>query len=133
MTSAALSRPTSSPSPPREGQRVPSKRAQERATGLPRETARRGLEAAAVKRAKMTKKEEGVSWSQVKARKGHRKVTEAVRAALHEWILNHARVVNSPIAKDTLLVVNRETKQRERVGKLLCCCSKSPCGSCTTT
>ena len=42
-----------------------------------------------------------------------------MRAALVKWIISHPRVVNSPITRDTLLVKNPETKQKERVGKLL--------------
>ena len=118
-------------SPPKEGHKGPSLEARARATGLPLRTAKRALEAAAGKRAQLTAHEVGVSWSKVKRRKGHRKVTEAVRAALHEWILNHPRVVKSPVAKDTLLVFNPETKQK-RSGSASYC-SRSLCGSCTTT
>ena len=52
-------------------------------------------------------------------RKGHSKITAAVRRELHDWVLNHPRVVNSPIANETLFVENKDTLQRERVGKLL--------------
>ena len=98
---------------------IPSLRARERNTGLPHSTAHRLIKEADAKRAKLTAHEEGVSWSQVKARKGHSKITEAVRAALHDWVLNHPRVVNCPIAKETLLVRDEETKDLVRVGKLL--------------
>lgn len=81
----------------------PSLAARVRSTGLPESTGRRSLLAAEAKRAKLTAHEEGLSWSQVKARKGHSKITEAVRVALHDWVLNHPRVVNSPITNETLL------------------------------
>ena len=53
------------------------------------------------------------------ARKGHSKITESVRKALHTWVIDHPRVVNSPITNDTILVLNPDTNQKERVGKLL--------------
>jgi hypothetical protein len=97
----------------------PTLAARARATGLPASTARRGLLAAEAKRAQLTAHAKGIAWSSVKARKGHSKITEAVRAALLVWVLNHSRVINSPIANETLLVKNEETGKMERVGKLL--------------
>ena len=112
------------PSPKRPGQPTPpSLNARARALsedgGLSFRTAQRLLSAAESKRGKLTERAEGVSWSQVKARRGHRKVTEEIRMALHEWIFAHPRVVNSPIANDTLLVLNPQTGKKERTGKLL--------------
>ena len=106
-------------SPAKAGQKVPSGRAQARSVGLPTSTASRMLKAAKAKRAKLTAREERISWSQVEARRGHSKITTEVRAKLHEWVLNHPRVVQSPIANDTLFVLNEETGKKERVGKLL--------------
>ena len=74
---------------------------------------------AAGKRAKLTEREEGISWSQVRRRRGHSKITPEIRVLLHEWVLSHPRVVNSPIANETLLVKDRDTGKKERVGKLL--------------
>lgn len=107
------------PSPHQDPAEVPSLAARARHDGRPIRSAKRALQAAAGKRAKLTEREEGISWSQVKARRGHSKITAAIRAELHEWVLNHPRVVNSPIGNDTLLVDNRETGKKERVGKLL--------------
>ena len=90
------------PSPDRPGSApVPSLNARARATGLPMTTAKTLLKDAAARRAKLTKREEGISWSSVEARKGHSKITKAVKEALHGWVLDHPRVVNSPIANDT--------------------------------
>ena len=110
-------------SPSKPGGDVPSLNARARVlstdAGIGLSTAKRLLKNAAAKRAKLTERAEGVSWSQVSKRRGHRKVTAEIRLALHNWILAHPRVVNSPIANDTLLVLNPETDRKERTGKLL--------------
>ena len=59
-----------------------------------------------------------VNWSAKKKRKGFSKITATVQANLRQWILDHPHVINSPIAKDTLLVRNSEGI-KERVSKLL--------------
>ena len=43
-------------------------------------------------------------WSGRKKRKKYRKVSKETVIALHKWIRDHPQVVQSPIAKDTLLV-----------------------------
>ena len=98
---------------------VPSLRVRARATGLPVNSARRLLTKATTNRALLFEGEARLSWSLVEARKGYTKITSAVKAALHAWVLNHPRVVNSPIANETLLVKNPATGEVERVSKLL--------------
>ena len=82
-------------------------------------SAKRLLEGAAARRLKLSRHEEGLSWSSVEARKGHSRITKAVKEALHGWVLDHPRVVDSPLTNDTLLVLNEATGKKERVGKLL--------------
>jgi hypothetical protein len=84
-------------------------------------TAKLLLTAAAARRLKLSEHEEGTSWSSVEARKGHSRITKEVKLTLHGWVLDvdHPRVVNSPTANDTLLVLNEESGKKERVGKLL--------------
>jgi hypothetical protein len=53
-----------------------------------------------------------------KKRKGITKITKTIQANLRQWILDHPHVINSPIAKDTLLVTNAQGV-KERVSKLL--------------
>jgi hypothetical protein len=96
-----------------------SQRAKIESLGLSYTTGRRLLKSAAKKRKRLTEKEEGALWSFVKRRKGHSKVGPELRKELLEWIMNHENVIASPIAKDTLLVLNKETGEKERVGKLL--------------
>lgn len=98
---------------------MPSTGARLKALGLSKSTGYRLAKKATQKRMKLTRREENVSWNIVEARRGHRKVTDAMRKALHEWILAHPRVVESPIANDTLLVKDPATGERVRVAKLL--------------
>jgi hypothetical protein len=65
----------------------------------------------------LTGKEEGALWASVKRCKGFSKISPEVRDKLLDWIANHKNVIVSPIAKDTLLVLNSETGEKERVGK----------------
>jgi hypothetical protein len=46
-------------------------------------------------------------------------VTEEMRAKLHVWVLNHPHIVDSPIARDTLLIKDPETRKKLRTGKIL--------------
>ena len=101
------------------GAKRPSRNAIARASGRPLSTSKRRQRAAEAKRVKLTAREKGISWSQVRARKGFRKVTETMRQALHQWILDHPRVVQSPIANETIKVLNLETGLKERATKLL--------------
>jgi hypothetical protein len=42
-----------------------------------------------------------------------------MRQALHAWIINHPNVIDSPIARDRLLITDPETGLKKRTGKLL--------------
>jgi hypothetical protein len=42
-----------------------------------------------------------------------------MRAKLHAWVLNHPHVVDSPIARDMLLIKDPETGRKVRTGKIL--------------
>jgi hypothetical protein len=107
------------PSPDRAGDtKKPSQRSQIESLGLSHAAGRRLLKSAANERKRLTEKEEGVLWSSVKRRKGRSKVGPESRKESPDWIMNHENVVASPIAKDTLLVLNKEAGEKERAGKL---------------
>ena len=105
--------------PSAESVNVPPLNARARATGLPLSTGKKRIKEATVKRALLMGGETELSWACVKERQGHSEITLAVKELLHAWVLNHPRVVNSPIANETLLVTNPQTGERERVSKLL--------------
>ena len=98
---------------------APTLAARARGLKLPMRTARRLLKHAAMLRLKLTEQEWDISWATVKARKGYTKITEEVRAELHDWVLAHPHVVVSPIANDTRLVVDPKTHLDVRVACLL--------------
>jgi hypothetical protein len=77
------------------------------------------LKAAEAKRAKLTAGDRGALWSSIATRRGHTHITAELRRTILLWLLAHDHVKRSPIARDTLLVLNPETKQKERVEKLL--------------
>jgi hypothetical protein len=108
----------SSPSNPGDPPK-PSKRKQIESFGLNYTTGMRLLKSATRKRKQLTGKEEGALWASVKRRKGYSKISPEVREELLDWIANHENVISSPIAKDALLVLNSETREKEQVGKLL--------------
>ncbi len=56
-------------------------------------------------------------WASEKRCRGYSIISPEVREELLDWIANHKNVIASPIAKDTLLVLNSETGEKERVGK----------------
>jgi hypothetical protein len=106
------------PSP--ESRKVPSMRERAAALGLSQTSGRRLLILAENRRRRLRNLEPGLSWSKVKARIGHSKVTPTIRQKLHEWILGHHHVIDSPIAKDCLWIKDPEAPEgRKRVGKLL--------------
>jgi hypothetical protein len=106
------------PSP--ESRKVPSMRERAAALGLSQTSGRRLLILAENRRRRLRNLEPGLSWSKVKARIGHSKVTPTIRQKLHEWILGHHHVIDSPIAKDCLWIKDLEAPEgRKRVGKLL--------------
>ncbi len=94
-------------------------RARAKMLGLPQTTARRMFTTAKLMRARLKNLDESISWSTVKKKKGRSKVTEPMRRALHTWVINHPNVIDSPIARDTLLIKDPETGQKKRTGKLL--------------
>jgi hypothetical protein len=61
---------------------------------------------ARVKRLLLKTETAKVKWSMKKKRKGFTKITKTVQANLRQWILDHPHVINSSIAKGTLLVMN---------------------------
>ena len=52
-----------------------------------------------------------------------KKVSKALRQKLVEWIMKNSNVLESPIALDTLLITDAESKLKWRVPKLLLECS----------
>jgi hypothetical protein len=85
---------------------------------IPYSTGKRLFKKAREKRQLLKMKTVKVNWSVKKKRKGFTKITATIQADLRQWILDHPHVINSPIAKDTLLVRNKEGI-KERVSKLL--------------
>ena len=89
------------------------------AMGIPLSTGYRVMANAENKRRRLPENKDGVSWSNVKSRKGYSKVSPEIRFIFLEWFMNHPNVVESPITNETLLVRNLVTGQKERVNKLL--------------
>jgi hypothetical protein len=52
-------------------------------------------------------------------RRHYSKITNAIKERLDIWIREHPNVRPSPITRDTLLVKNKVTGEKERVGKLI--------------
>jgi hypothetical protein len=96
-----------------------SMRSRGEAIGLVGASGHRQLKQASGKRKRLTRKEEGLMWSQVAKRKGHSKVTPEIRKKLFQWFLDCEYIIPSPIANDTLLVSNPDRNEKERVSKLL--------------
>jgi hypothetical protein len=91
-------------------------RARAKMLGLPQTTARRMFTTA---KTDACVSRESRRIYLVKKKKGQSKVTEPMRRALHTWVINHPNVIDSPIARDTLLIKDPETGQKKRTGKLL--------------
>jgi hypothetical protein len=87
--------------------------------GLPYSTTHRLFKNAKVVQSQLKNIEEGLSWSTVRRKKSRSNVTEEMRAKLHALVLNHPHVVDSPIARDTLLIKDPETGKKVRTGKIL--------------
>jgi hypothetical protein len=64
-----------------------------------------------------------VKWSILPRTIRPKKVSEALRASVVEWILKNSNVRLSPIANDTLLIKDTETGVKRQVPKLLLECS----------
>ena len=106
------------PSP--ESRKVPSVQSRAAALGLSKTSGWRLLKLAENQRRRLRNLEAGLSWSKVKARIGHSKVTPVIRQKLHDWILDHPHVIDSPISNDCLWIKDPEAPEgRRRVGKLL--------------
>ena len=88
---------------------MPSLRERARALGLPQGSGYRLLKSADGVLRKLLTGEAEASWSSVQARKGHQKVNEELREALLKWILNHNRVVDSPIKDEAIWCKNKQT------------------------
>jgi len=110
--------PPDSPEQNKE-QKIPSLCAHAKMTGLPRTTAIRKLKKGKQKCQQLKNLDHNLSWSSIKKREGYKKITADMRKQLLDWICNHPHVVDSPIQRDTLFVMNLEMKKKERVGKLL--------------
>jgi hypothetical protein len=100
------------------GRVAPSIRSSSALLGLPRSTLHtRKLKDATKKRKALISASytdtDNVQFSQRKKRKGHSEITPELRADVKDWIMAHDNIINSPIARDTLLV------NGVRVGKLL--------------
>jgi hypothetical protein len=70
-------------------------------------------------RSQLKNVEVGLSWFTVRRKKSRSYVTEVMRAKLHAWILKHPHFVDSPIARDMLLIKDPETGLKIRSGKIL--------------
>jgi hypothetical protein len=71
------------------------------------------------KRQLLTQGVEDASWSRVKPWKGFSKITPEIHERLHQWIVDHPQVVQSPITNNTLLLLDRESGLTIHVPKLL--------------
>lgn len=84
----------------------PSMTAMFNALSMPGRSGRRIMQSSRKKRKLLTDAQEGVLWSSVKARKGYSKVLAKTRAKLLQWFLDCDYIIQSPIAKDTLVIRN---------------------------
>jgi hypothetical protein len=62
---------------------------------------------------------ESAKWSGSRQRRGNSKITNAIKEKIDIWVREHPNVCPSPITRDTLLVKNKVTGEKERIGKLL--------------
>ena len=56
---------------------------------------------------------ESAKWSERRQRKGYSKITKDTKEKLDVWIREHPNVRPSPITRDTLLVKNKVTGEKE--------------------
>ena len=52
-----------------------------------------------------------------------KKINEALRQEIVDWIMKNSNVCQSPITRDTLLITDADTKVKLRIPKLLLECS----------
>ena len=52
-----------------------------------------------------------------------KKVGKALRQKLVEWMMKHSNVRESPISRDTLIIIDEESGVKQRVPKILLECS----------
>ena len=84
---------------------LPSVRSVCKQLGIPRTSARRIFKVVCEKRKLVCQGLQLSDWSKVKSRDGSwTKVDEELRSKIDSWIRSHHHVIQSPIAKDTLLV-----------------------------
>jgi hypothetical protein len=62
---------------------------------------------------------ESAKWSGSRQRRGYSKITDAIKEKIDIWVREHPNVRPSPVTRDTLLVKNKVSGEKERVGKLL--------------
>jgi hypothetical protein len=62
---------------------------------------------------------ESAKWSGSRQRRHYSKIKNTLKERLDIWIREHPNVRPSPITSDTLLVKNKVTGEKERVGKLI--------------
>ena len=58
-------------------------------------------------------------WALKQKRKGHSKISEQIKKSLHNWIIHHPQVVQSPIANDCLKTKIDDYTELQLVPKLL--------------
>jgi len=103
-----------------------SKRAKTLGDSMSRATKHRLLDKAAKSRDQVMKKVKEVFWSIGRSRKGYSKITAEIKAALWKWILEHPDVVESPIANDTIKVIDPVNGKKDKVVakqlRMICVC-----------
>jgi hypothetical protein len=62
---------------------------------------------------------ESAKWTGSRQRRSYSKISNEIKEKLDIWVREHPNVRPSPITRDTLLVKNKVTGEKERVGKLL--------------
>ena len=53
----------------------------------------------------------------------NKKISKALRQEIVDWIMKNSNMRQSPITRDTLLIVDADTKEKRRVPKILLECS----------
>jgi len=97
----------------------PSQRLNAQLLGIPRRTLQKLMIIGKEKRREI-RDNIPTTWAAVRKRIGRKKVSPSVRKKLHEWIANHPHMIQSPVAKDTLLIRDpNDSKKKIRVAKLL--------------
>ena len=107
-----------------EYSRYPSLTKQVKSIGLPRSTGLRLLSQSYKKRNflenNLTSDNREVLWSSVKKRSKYSKISDDLKKRVVNWLTDHPRIIQSPLANDVLLIKNPENpKQKIPVPKLL--------------